>query len=216
MKYLSFLLLLSLLIVGCSETPPRPAPVMTQAQHDAINAESAALEAQKAAQIAAAKASSPSSLHYYCSAHPDKGGSDQGSCPECGLALVHNQAFHNAPATPGSPITSASVPPAPAVSGGSVFHYTCPNGCAGGAAAQADCTVCGTPLAHNQAFHNTPASTETALTPPTVPTTPAASAVNASGVYHYTCSNGCAGGAAAQANCAVCGNPLAHNQAYHN
>lgn len=38
---------------------------------------------------------------------------------------------------------------------------------------------------------------------------------NAEGVWHYTCSKGCAGGAGAAGNCATCGGPLAHNSAYH-
>jgi hypothetical protein len=45
--------------------------------------------------------------------------------------------------------------------------------------------------------------------------TPAEPAQNAAGVWHYTCSKGCAGGAGAAGNCATCGGPLAHNQAYH-
>ena len=40
-------------------------------------------------------------------------------------------------------------------------------------------------------------------------------AQNAVGVWHYTCSKGCAGGAGSAGNCATCGNRLAHNQAYH-
>ena len=56
---------------------------------------------------------------------------------------------------------------------------------------------------------------------PIVPTTatpnPATteSAQNAEGIWHYTCSKGCAGGAGAAGNCATCGAPLAHNSAYH-
>ena len=38
---------------------------------------------------------------------------------------------------------------------------------------------------------------------------------NAEGVWHYTCSKGCDGGAGAAGNCATCGGPLAHNAAYH-
>ncbi len=38
---------------------------------------------------------------------------------------------------------------------------------------------------------------------------------NAAGVWHYTCSKGCAGGSGTAGNCAVCGGPLAHNSAYH-
>ena len=40
-------------------------------------------------------------------------------------------------------------------------------------------------------------------------------AQNAAGVWHYTCSAGCAGGAGAAGTCGTCGGALAHNQAYH-
>ncbi len=40
-------------------------------------------------------------------------------------------------------------------------------------------------------------------------------AQNAKGVWHFTCSKGCPGGAGTKGNCAKCGNPLTHNQAYH-
>lgn len=48
---------------------------------------------------------------------------------------------------------------------------------------------------------------------PDAPTTEPAQ--NAAGVWHYTCSKGCAGGSGTAGNCAVCGGPLAHNSAYH-
>lgn len=38
---------------------------------------------------------------------------------------------------------------------------------------------------------------------------------NAEGVWHYTCTKGCAGGAGAATACATCGGTLVHNQAYH-
>jgi len=162
MKPIYLLFVAFVFLSSCSSSPDRPQPVMTQAQHDAVNAESAALQAQKAAQAATAAASSPSTLHYYCATHPDKGGSDQGTCSECGLALVHNQAFHNTPSAPGSPavpgapttIPATPAAPAAATNAAGVYHYSCSNGCAGGAAAQANCTTCGNPLVHNAAFHN--------------------------------------------------------------
>lgn len=40
-------------------------------------------------------------------------------------------------------------------------------------------------------------------------------AQNAVGLWHYTCSKGCAGGAGLAGNCSTCGGLLAHNQAYH-
>ncbi len=54
----------------------------------------------------------------------------------------------------------------------------------------------------------TPSST-TATTPSPEP------AQNAAGVWHYTCTAGCSGGAASAGTCSQCGGALAHNQAYH-
>ncbi len=48
-----------------------------------------------------------------------------------------------------------------------------------------------------------------------VPTPTAEPAQNAAGVWHYTCSKGCAGGAGAAGNCPKCSAPLGHNQLYH-
>jgi len=158
MKYLGLLFLAMLIVSSCAETPDRPEPVMTQAQHDAVNAESAALQAQKQAQATVAS-TSPSALHYYCSTHPTQGGDAQGSCPECGLALVHNAAFHNAgaatpAATAAGALATPGTTPEPAVNAAGVYHYTCSNGCPGGAGSQANCATCGNPLAHNAAYHN--------------------------------------------------------------
>lgn len=129
--------------------------------------------------------------------------------------------------------TAPAVTPAaaPAVAG-AVDHYTCPNGHPGAPSA-GNCAQCGTTLVHNQAFHANdqpaaaansnpmqqfaPAAAAANSTAPATPNPAAASpAQNAAGVYHYTCSSGCAGGAGGAGNCASCGNPLAHNQAYHN
>ncbi|WP_298237966.1 hypothetical protein [uncultured Algibacter sp.] len=95
---------------------------------------------------------------------------------------------------------------------GQVFHYTCIKGCSGGADSAVNCKTCGNLLVHNAAFHNKPNSTPPAgpfLTPTTN------SSQNASGVFHYTCSNGCLGGSGSAGNCSTCGNTLAHNAAYH-
>ena len=114
-------------------------------------------------------------------------------------------------------------------------HYYCANNCEGsGGDAQANCPTCGTAYTHNAAFHNqvpnpqaqaqqittTPTlgadgALSTQITPPTT-TPPPSPAQNAKGVYHYTCSAGCAGGAAGAGNCSSCGGALAHNAEYHN
>ena len=96
-----------------------------------------------------------------------------------------------------------------------VYHYTCNNGCAGGAAAAGNCGTCGNKLAHNQAYHSNQNDTTNTADPFNQNTTTTNSGQNAAGVWHYTCSNGCAGGAGAAGNCGSCGNALAHNQAYH-
>lgn len=123
------------------------------------------------------------------------------------------------------------------VSGTTEAHFKCPKNCEGGTGdAKGPCPVCGTEMAHNQAFHaaqNTAAgapgsspatpiqvdpSTITTGTPNPVTTQPAAQTTagpNAKGVWHYTCSKGCEGGAGAAGNCAKCGNALTHNQAFH-
>ena len=123
---------------------------------------------------------------------------------------------------PSAPAVSA---PAPAAAGaaagaGGAQHYVCPKGCKGGGGpAQGNCPVCGTAMAHNQAFHAQDTKNATAPSPTQMPA-PAATtpepAQNAAGVWHYTCGKGCAGGAGAAGNCAKCGGPLAHNSAYHN
>ena len=108
-----------------------------------------------------------------------------------------------------------------------VKHYICANNCENsGGDTQAVCPTCNTPYIHNQAFHNDDLLKNGPLkVPSNIPintqntnsiTTPASPAQNASGVFHYTCSNGCVGGAATAEKCKACGNELAHNAAYHN
>ena len=105
----------------------------------------------------------------------------------------------------------------------SAWHYTCSQGCAGGAAAAGTCSNCGQALVHNQAYHNNPNNTSstTPVNPSAATSNPAStkkveSSQNSAGVWHYTCSQGCAGGAGSAVACASCGTTLAHNQAYHN
>lgn len=124
-----------------------------------------------------------------------------------------------ATATPSAPAAPAATPS----TNPNEPHYKCPNNCAGGVGDGAgNCPVCGTALAHNQAYHNNPtpsATPSTTITPGTPNATPASEAnspaQNAAGVFHYTCPKGCAGGAAGAGSCATCGAALAHNADYH-
>jgi hypothetical protein len=122
----------------------------------------------------------------------------------------------NPPSVPNAVDPPSAQPAEPAQNAAGVWHYTCSKGCAGGAGAKGNCATCGGPLAHNPAYH--PQNTTTPTTPPITPqaTPPTAEpAQNAAGVWHYTCANGCAGGAGAAGPCATCGSTLAHNTVYH-
>jgi len=110
--------------------------------------------------------------HFKCTKAGCTGtGEAQGKCPICGSDLAHNPAFHNqAPGTtpanattidPGTSITNTTPPPAPAQAPASAqnakgeYHFACTKaGCKGGAGAAGKCPVCGSELAHNQAYHN--------------------------------------------------------------
>lgn len=150
-------------------------------------------------------------FHYICpNGHEEAGSNMQGTCSICGVALVHNQAYHqtqqqalqNQPATEPQEMNPTGV-----------YHYTCPNGHPG-ANQQGNCPICGTALVHNQAYHQTmqqqPLQTQPAQTPPiTTPQGP-----NADGEYHYTCPNGHPG-SNQQGICSICSATLVHNDAYH-
>lgn len=102
--------------------------------------------------------------HYICSNNCEgSGGPAAGTCPVCGNAYVHNDAYHNnggatTPTTAPSPVPgttpTATPTPEPAQNAAGVWHYTCGNGCAGGAGAAGSCSKCGGALAHNAAYHN--------------------------------------------------------------
>ena len=175
--------------------------------------------------------------HYICPNNcAGSGGGTAGNCPVCGSEYTHNTAFHNndnadtpPPPTPSTPDLNSTP-----IAAGGVQHYICSNNCAGsGGASAGNCPVCGNPYTHNTAFHNqqnsttnstvTPTSDQNTLSPlfqntpqqPQVNVPQITSPSNASGVYHYICSNGCAGGSGMAGNCTSCGSALVHNQAYH-
>ncbi len=104
--------------------------------------------------------------HYICPNDCEgSGGPAQGSCPVCGTAYVHNQAFHNqGNQTPQNQINlegqnqlqdlqQSQQNSAPAQKNGE-FHYICSAGCSGGAGSAGTCSQCGASLEHNTAYHN--------------------------------------------------------------
>ncbi|MFD0798125.1 hypothetical protein ACFQZJ_11695 [Maribacter chungangensis] len=114
------------------------------------------------------------------------------------------------PFTPPSNPTQNIATPEPAQNAMGVWHYTCAQGCAGGAGSPINCATCGALLAHNQGYHTNPNNA-----PMASPPLAAAPAQNAAGIWHYSCSKGCAGGSGTAGNCSTCGDALAHNTAYH-
>ena len=184
----------------------RPTPVLTpeQVQQSQNQIEVPTIQAGAAA----------SGVRHYTCPNGHEGSDAQGSCVVCGATLVHNQAWHNQPAqtpTTGEPPQNAA----------GVWHYTCPNGHAGGAGSAVACAECGATLVHNTVYHDTPGATDASsgiqdVAPPVTNTPPTPEpAQNADGVWHYTCPNGHEGGAGSAVACTVCGTTLVHNQFYH-
>ena len=119
---------------------------------------------------------------------------------------------------------------------GVVFHYVCEDLCEGGASNEhGNCPACGKQMAHNQGFHAQEQNNAAPVInqgdlppglqdltgnggPQVVPSTPPSPEPpqNSNGVWHYTCSNGCAGGAGSASACSSCVSTLVHNAAYHN
>ena len=214
-----FALCLALILTSCqNDNSSQPKTVPPNATANPFNNATTPTANTPTADPGSFSATEP---HYKCPNNcAGGGGPAKGNCPVCGTEMAHNQAYHNAAATTTTPtINTEANAPAPAFNA-TEPHYKCPNNCAGGnGPSQASCPVCGTEMAHNQAYHNAaPAATTTTPTFNTTPTNSgnALTGQNAAGVYHYTCSNGCAGGAGSATACASCGATLAHNPAYHN
>lgn len=108
-------------------------------------------------------------------------------------------------------------PKEPAQNALGVWHYTCQMGCPGGAGKAEKCNTCGNILVHNTTYHSNTSNTSDApfASPAATPPASKEPAQNAAGVWHYTCSNGCAGGSGSAGNCTTCNGALVHNAAYH-
>ncbi len=173
----------------------------------------------------------------------------------CGGPDTANNAANSTGDVAVTPLTTPSTTPAtttdvnapnakgePAQNSVGVWHYTCSNGCEGGAGTAMPCPKCGTTLAHNSAYHsggaasttptiatppptlNQPAANNPFASPAITPTAPVGNTIpkapeppqNSQGVWHYTCPKGCDGGGGSAVACSKCGTTLAHNTAYHN
>lgn len=150
-------------------------------------------------------------------------GSADGATSTEGISSTQ-PSFNVTSAPDGSGLATTPPPPTaePPQNAQGVWHYTCTKGCAGGSGSAVPCATCGATLVHNQVYHGqagaTPAPTPLGTvgsTPPPPPPPSAEPPQNAKGVWHYTCTNGCEGGAGAAAPCAKCGNTLVHNTVYH-
>jgi hypothetical protein len=135
------------------------------------------------------------------------------SCKSDNAAAEKDKALENK-ATPPDAAPAPAPGTEPAQNAAGVWHYTCTNGCEGGAGTAIACAKCGTLLVHNSRYHTPPPGAETTGQTPNTPTPEPAQ--NALGVWHYTCPSGCAGGSGGAEPCAKCGKTLAHNNAYHN
>ena len=165
MKYLcTIALMASLVCFSCKDAPERPDPLLNEnyqpSQPPATPVSTGTTNTNTGDVV----------YHYVC---PNNcgGGDAAGSCPVCGAAYTHNQAWHNqpqnanpqTPTTPTNPtITTSGTPPAtpatpatpePAQNAKGVWHYTCPNGCDGGAGSAIACAGCGATLSHNSLYH---------------------------------------------------------------
>ncbi len=106
-------------------------------------------------------------MHYICPNNCESsGGPGAGTCPVCGTAYTHNQAWHgqndaastitNTIDPTNTTVPTQITPPAaePPQNANGVWHYICPSGCTGGGGGATPCATCGTTLAHNTAYHN--------------------------------------------------------------
>jgi len=82
--------------------------------------------------------------------------------------------------------------------------------------------ACGGPDTANNAANSadavavTPVPSTTTTTDINAPNAKGEAAQNSAGVWHYTCSSGCEGGAGTAMPCPKCGTTLVHNTTYHN
>jgi len=195
LKYVFFFLSISLFVAcgGEDQNSARQAPINTQTAPAAPGAPAPATAATSTPVTPPAPAEPAQNAdgvwHYTCSNGCAGGGGSATACATCGSTLAHNSAYHGQAATP-NPAAAAG-----AAAGGAIQA-------AGGTPSTMFADPSKQPV---NATIGTPIAPVQAAEPPQ----------NATGVWHYTCSNGCAGGGGSATACAGCGSTLVHNAAYH-
>ena len=106
----------------------------------------------------------------------------------------------------------------PANESGILFHYVCPDRCAGGVLDyEGNCPICGKQLHHNTAYHynnNNPTATPAAdMALNEIRNTENDPPQSPNGIWHFICENG--HGAGVEGTCSQCGAELIHNADYH-
>lgn len=104
--------------------------------------------------------------HYTCPKGCKGGAGAANPCAKCGATLAHNAAYHPQQTPPTTTTTAAPAAPAglsadptavkkvePPQNKAGVWHYTCPDGCAGGGGSAVACQKCSKMLVHNTAYH---------------------------------------------------------------
>jgi len=182
-----------LFLMACGNAPERGEPILDQNYQPTPATGAATTTNTNPPGTQEPAQNSAGVWHYTCPNGCSGGGGSATACVTCGTTLAHNQVYHanNNPTPPANnglqtTVTPAATPGGISIGDGSTIKpMTTPGG--------------------------TPGVTTQKLQPQKTPEPPQ----NAAGVWHYTCADGCAGGAGSAVACAGCGKTLAHNQAYH-
>lgn len=166
-KVIYFIAIVSaILLVSCNNSEPSSATEAAPAQTESNETNVVVNGLDNATPPQNATATPPSAngeKHYICpNGCEGSGGDASGNCPNCGATYVHNAAFHAQqqtntitpdPNAANSIMVNPQQTAEPAQNANGVWHYTCPNGCAGGGGSAGPCSSCGATLAHNASYH---------------------------------------------------------------
>ena len=180
-------LLVILAFVSCKDQPARPGAILDENYNPIDPATVPTTTATTTPETAEPPQNAQGVWHYTCPTGCTGGGGSATPCATCGKTLVHNSAYHNN----GAAGTPTAAPAAGAPIAGNPGSIT------------------------NPIVQGVPGATGVPVAPATTTPKVAEPPQNAQGVWHYTCPNGCTGGAGSAVACASCGTTLAHNQGYH-